>query len=324
MTMNHPHQSANPESLLHWQAAQALLSALVSERLYALVDVGQDPQLFADIKSWGLPMVSLLEGTPEGIYDHESPRLFQVNPSQESPGLTLCQWAERLPCISWLTSRQPLDDLAAHLRSWLGAVLLEEDGSDLGEVHVRFYDPRVLPALMATLTDAQKTHLLEPLSGWGLWSRHGTWECWRAPSTSGLSALSPAVPRLSMLQSQTLEAHTQTDRVIWLLGEQHPQTPSADPLTQRLHREFLQLPPLPRFRQMFAIREQAARWGVTSDEDLTLFALVAIGVHRDFDRHPTLELQLARRRDLGTPFAALIESVPDTVWSSLQSEHPAP
>jgi hypothetical protein len=220
-----------------------------------------------------------------------------------------------------LFSTRDIASVASHLTHWLNGVLLEEDGSKLGDVLVRHYDARVLPGFISMLNPAQHNEFMQPFEAIGLWTRSGTWETW-LPSQRKQS-LPGAVPSYTLEQQATLSSLTRTDKLHAMLDEHYGPNAQASEMGNAIAERYLAMPQDERYRTLHRLRDRAESQGVAEEPDLFLFASLALGIHPQFDQQPqfaeAIATAVARKYRLGDVLAEL----PETAWQTLDTFSPA-
>ena len=300
---------------------------VASARVYALLDVGADPALQAFARQLTDPSAALFDGTPQAGFAEYSPRLIELpisrlthsSGAQSEPLLRL---AGTHACVSWLVSDLPLQPLAVHLRGWLDGMLMDEDGSDLGEVLLRFFDARVLPGFMDMVTSEQYGEFMRPIVAWGVWLRSSRWQTWERPTVNPRRFPAP-MQRYSMAQQRRLEASTRTDRMLARLrGIVRKEPDGAD--GKALNDFLVGQPHYAAYEALQAILNRATRLGLGADGDLLLFASLALTVAPNFDEHADIRESIQAAIETGRPFAHTLGSVPDDVWPALAAANRRP
>jgi hypothetical protein len=290
-------------------------------RLYALLDVGQHPDLHLFAEALESPQVSLFDGTPEAAAQVFSPRLISLDSpaGTEAAGLQdrLLATALQRPCVAWLLSPLPLPALGEHLRGWLGGMLLDADGSELGEVMARFFDPRVLPGFMAMLSAGQKAALLRPIQLWATWLRARQWQEWHRPSDP-VAALLPNKPQFTFEQATQLDAATRTDRLLARLEDQCAEPTSAE-LAEDLEQRLFALPHDLRHQRLDRMVQRAVEAGLRRDADILLYCTLALSVCERFDEHPSVRAALASCATNDAGLSVAIASVAPDEWQAIES-----
>lgn len=290
-----------------------------SLRFYALVETGlhsELPKLYLQLAD---RTVALFDGTPEHSLASHSPRLIDL--SSEGPGQPmqaslmnqLVELACTSPCVSWLVSSEDLTVLACHLRQWLGAKLLDTDGSELGEVLVRFTDPRVLPGFMDMLTPQQYGDLMRSITLWGVWLRSHRWREWTPPEINPPRSV-PPMQSYTLRQQAMLDRATRVDRVQALIEDQLAMAEVTDPAARRISQDFFSLPPDSRFQQLDRILARSARYQISADADWVVYAWLALGIHEHFDDDEDIRAAIEREVRNGASFAQAVSRIPQDMW----------
>lgn len=289
---------------------------------YALLDVGAQQPLQHLASRIDLPNVVLFDGTPQAAFAQYSPRLIEVptavkGHARDTASELLVAQAASHACVSWLQSELSLDALATHLRRWLDGMLMDDDGTELGEVLLRFFDARVLPGFMDMLTPEQYGEFMRPIPVWGAWLRSGRWQTWARPHVNP-SRFPPRIQRYSIAQQQRLDIATRVDRIQARLRDVARKEPDGVDARAFQDRLFA-LPHDVAFQHLDRIIERAARLGLHSDSDLLLFSALALKVSPAFDEHQAVRECILAAVDKGRPLAHAFGNVPDDVWHALAS-----
>lgn len=324
------HSSLHPAPITAHRAALFKRAADLRQqqpalRWYALVDPGLHPSLPDSLPAIDEGSAALFDDTPQQFSTAPSPRLIDLHrerPGQSSPSSlidSLLDLTRTSPCVSWLASRQGLDALAAHLRSWMDGKLMDTDGSEFGEVLVRFTDPRVLPGFMEAITPEQYGELMRPIALWAVWLRAHRWQEWTPPAHNPVRPL-PMMQAYTLQQQVRIEQSTRVDRIQALIEDQVAELEAADPMAQRIAQHFLRLPHDLRFQQLHALLQRAARHGLQADADLQSYSWLALGIHPAFDEHDAIRQAIAGSVQAGSNISDAIACLPDSVWDALHAQ----
>lgn len=134
----------------------------------ALVDFGRVASL---ARTWGWPAHNVFAQSRLASFGEKAPHLIELPRDVETLTLKLARLLRAhaaSPAFSWLYSPQPADRLCETL-THLGLVRVDGDM----ELHCRFADTRVLPALWAALSEEQHAALAERVMAWGYCDRAG-------------------------------------------------------------------------------------------------------------------------------------------------------
>ncbi len=311
----------------HYAQALADMVAKASQeaapmRVFALLDVGAQSALQAFAAQLADPHVALFDRTPQAEFAQYSPRLVELDTvrlrdTRAIADEPLVRLANSHACVSWLLSELPLDALATHLRGWLDGMLIDDDGTDLGEVLLRFFDARVLPGFMTMLTPDQYGELMRPVAIWGTWLRSGRWQAWARPEVN-LRRYSARMQRYAIAQQQHLDAATRADRLTARLRDIARKEPNGSD-ARALNDQLFALPHPQAYRKLSAILDRATCAGLRSDGDLLLFASLALTVSPVFDEHEAIRQSIRAAVDAGRSLALTLDSVPEDVWPALSA-----
>ena len=328
--MMHAHSGLHPDPIAAHRAALFGRAADLRQqqpamRWCALVETGLHPSLPGILAAIGDGSAALFDDTPDQVSAASSPRLIDLHcarPGQPSPSSlidSLLDLTRSSPCVSWLASDQGLDALAAHLRNWLDGKLIGSDGSELGEVLVRFSDPRVLPGFVDVLTPEQYGELMRPMALWAVWLRSNQWQEWTPPEDNPVRA-TPQTRAYTLQQQERIERSTRVDRIQALIEDQVTELEDADPMAQHVAQHFLRLPHDQRFQQLHAVLQRADRHGLRADADLQSYSWLALGIHPGFDEHDAVRQAIASAAQAGTSVSDAIAGLPDSVWDALHTQ----
>ena len=129
-------------------------------RLYAIVDATDTPAVPPRADAAGADAVSLYRGSAEEELFAIAPFLFKVD-SDILEWITGDLWSG--PWGIFALSDAPLDELRFHFRRFLTVESPEGE-----RWYFRFYDPRVLPAYLATCTPAEIATFFGPVRGFAI------------------------------------------------------------------------------------------------------------------------------------------------------------
>ena len=201
------------------------------------------------------------------------------------------------PMWSLLISAVPGPVLAQHLRPYLLA--RTTDGLDWP---VRWGDTRVLPNLLAALTDLERTQLMAPLRAWLHLDRHG-----QLQSSSGLGQTEELLPlwriwALDEARFHALADAGEADHILSRIDDVRPDLLRHD-TPARLH------------QQVLACLEQADRGALDAAPDRQALVMLGLTLVPDFFRHPDFQKLLQRTR-IGHGYADELNALPDEFWES--------
>lgn len=298
--------------------------------LYLLIDRAMASQVrhFAARSLAGFPHDILFIGTAEADYaDEFSPWLVAlpdelVRAWERGERLdladNLCQLAHDHTCVSWLWSRQGLADLAAHLRSYLsGCLWNEREDVEEGEVFLRYFDARILAGFIGVLSDEQRRHFLQPIQCWGLWDRALTWNVWHGAAEVARMPVPAALLRYTLGQQAALADHSQADRMLSRLADEHHPTELGQ---RNVGGQLLVQPQDERYRRIRHLIEVGRRLGLSDDRDLILHVVVACCSHPRYHEHPQIARDLRDRFAASGSYAATVARVDDDLWDALAKQ----
>jgi len=330
--MNSPtYQAAIVDSTRIAKHRQAVLECFAQSSIghpdlkcYAVVDIGQHPRIRTRLANLPITLrANLFAGLPEESLDELAPCMLQIANSPDAlaastgPALhALCELTYAHPCVSWFFSSLELEALAAHLRHWFNGMLLEDDGSELGAVLVRYYDARTLPGFLAMLTPAQHAEFMQPITACGLWTRFNTWKQW-LPEGDAL-VFPGAIPRYTLTQQEKLASMTRTDKLHAMLVEQYgPEAPPTE-MGTAIAEQYLCLPQDERYCTLHRLRGRAESQGLTEEADLFMFISLALGIHMKFDSQPDFKAAIQSIATSGTSLDQALQNIPEHAWQALE------
>ncbi|MET3119969.1 hypothetical protein AAKU64_004217 [Undibacterium sp. GrIS 1.8] len=221
---------------LYLDSALASVSSTDDCTLYGLVDHAGMPGLAKKLIQSGLDWVSLFDGQPEEAALSVAPLLFVIPSDQTNlRNNQLFDWIGEhgtyTSSLSFLASPLSLQDLARGLRLRLDAVLPDEM-----EVMLRFFDPRILEALVSVLSDHQKQAFFSLARSWWFVDRRGQLQRIQTSfsATDFTESLAIEFPfTLTTAQEGALLDASEPDQVAQLLQSNAQEEYQALPLDQR-------------------------------------------------------------------------------------------
>lgn len=308
---------------LHTQVRQ-LLASLPEQcptlRSYVLIERGLHPKLgwLAKQLEHTAARAILFENTPEAhLAETLSPWLVTIpQPIDDGQLYVLCNAAQQFGGICWIWSTWPLPRLANHLRTFMGGTLHNAaTQEEEGEIALRLTDARVFPGICAALTTAQQTELLRPIHTLGIWNRQLQWQTWHG--TNDAEDFAPTPLRISTMQLEAMNRHTQADKILSLLAEEYSQ---AGQPPNPVYSQLLSLPQDARYRAVQDLLNTGREIGYETDPDLLLFVSLAYVCHPDFHAVPgmrrAMEAGVHQEQSLATTLATL----PDKVWQEIEHQ----
>jgi hypothetical protein len=205
----------------------------------------------------------------------------------------------------WLVSPEPASSLAAHL----ARVMVQSKG-DGQRMLLRLNDPAVIWPLYALLSPSQRVAAFGPIQHWWLLDPAGHPVRLERPA---ISEDDPHATRLDLTPGQWADVMR------------------LDAFNRAINQwiaEALQPPAAPLVAHMAGVAllalRRAASYGLSDTEDLARFAMHALTVSPEFDRHPVVQALLGRCRKEGNPtgdyFCAAVDDLNDTDWARIRTE----
>lgn len=286
--------------------AQALLAPPPPHQSWLLVDGALvEPQhLQPALRFLGWASHHALEFTPLVAYGERG--LLLVALPQEAEKLTsglqrLIGTAPSAPAWSCFASTQPLPVLQQCF------AYLAQAQHDLLKVHCRVADIRVLPVLLAQLSDAQRQRITTSITHWHWFHREeGGLQTWKAPSPMH-EAVDP-LPHLQINDSQfaaMLDA-AEPDGIFLQLQEVLPA------LVPKQHRGRF-------YSSLLRILQTATQLQLQGNPDRLQFVVLSLGFGEHFHKHPQLQ-DTWKAVQQGQSFTALKNAWSDALWDTLEQK----
>lgn len=266
----------------------------------ALVDGAFDEQFFSQRFRTSLERVSLYQGTVLAALDTAAPYLLR-GPADVGKEQA---WLERLyegcdgkPMLSVIASTVDIEAMARHLRPFLVAMT-----DDSLEWPVRWGDTRVLPNLIAALTETQRDQLLAPVHKWWAADRDGELTSW-----SGMARTVAADPTFDKLPINDeafalLVDDAEADAVLTQIEERQPdllrgQSPAE--CYGKVKRHLM----------------LASANGIEAAGARRHFSVLALMLKDDFSGHPEVE-RLFQKTRAGADYVKEVELLSPAFWAA--------
>lgn len=216
---------------------------------------------------------------------------LQADELQQGNGRQICAW--------FVTDLSP----AALAKQW-GANTQQRDG-DGDNVLFRLYDPRVLWLLWQVLDSKQQSSLLNGIQQCWILNPLGQWQCLTAPQ----NALS-APPRLFINRRDHQWQAINNFHIIHDVFRYHPEV--LEQATAKSLNHICQT--------MQEVIQAARRYGISTDEDLTLFALHGLRYGKNFHLHPRINILLKQnqKEDL---YIAQVDELTESDWRKIKENN---
>lgn len=272
-----------------------------SLHLLALVDCAFDEEILDNCYRRTLPPQSLYDNTALQQFGAAAPHVLT---SPEGEGESLA-WLTHLftacgnkPMLSIIASRLSANGLASHMRPYLVAMR-----HDTVEWPVRWGDTRVLPALLAALTESQRSHFLGPVARWWSPARDGVLVRWDGIAEQPASAGFDKLP-LSDEVFATLVDAAEADAVLSGIYASQPDLfYSGNPAEchSRIERHL----------------KIASAHGIHAAPARHHFGALALILTDGFVQHPAMAELLQRTRQ-GADYSREIGALPDEFWQAAE------
>lgn len=201
------------------------------------------------------------------------------------------------PMWSLLVSSVAADALLQHLRPYLLA--RTDDGLDWP---VRWGDARVLPSLLAALTDVERTHLMTPLRAWHYLDRHGEVQRLQGLGLTETASIPSRIWELDDERFHALVDAGEADHILSRIDDVRPDLLRHD-TPARLH------------QQAQACLRQADRGELNAAPDRQALVMLGLALVPDSFQHPAFQKLLQRTR-AGHGYADELNALPDEFWES--------
>lgn len=254
-----------------WQSLDALPPAALGVHRYLLVNQGALPGQGALIaRLLTLPHHALLGQEADACADGVTPFLLGIDTGIATHRDQLAALADAAcyaSALSVIDSRMEMRDLARVLTART-EVMLSDDLPML----LRFFDTRILFALLDQLSDAERDDFLSCATHWWAADRDGEMVPCTRFDAEGVDRFNAPL-RLSSTQEVAMITASEPDAVM-------------DVLTSRSVPNFLAIPYPERYPVVLTLVERAREWGLHELPDLQSFALLAMLAGTQFDQLP--------------------------------------
>lgn len=201
------------------------------------------------------------------------------------------------PMWSLLVSRVSGDELVQHLRPYLLA--RTTDGLDWP---VRWGDTRVLPSLLAALTDVERTQLITPLHAWHYLDRQGQVQHLQGLGFTEVASIPWRIWELDEERFHALVDAGEADHILSRIDDVRPDLLRHD-TPARIH------------QQAQACLRQADRGALNAAPERQALVMLGLALAPDSFQHPAFQKLLQRTR-AGHGYADELNALPDEFWES--------
>lgn len=314
MTFANDSLDLNPASILINQFHEALAQTNTTKGLL-LLDPSLKPMFNDDLndpEQWQLTPLNIYKGSidPQFI-----PRLLPLNTDvardreiieqsiqaayDELHADELQQGNGRQMCAWFVTDLSPL----VLARQW-GANTQQLDG-DGDKVLFRLYDPRVLWLLWEILDTKQQSALLNGIQHCWILNPLGQWQCLTVPKNAP-----PAPSRLFINRRDTQWQAINNFHIIHDVFRYHPEV-----LEHATTESLIQMS-----QTIQQVIQAARRYGISTDEDLTLFALHGLRYGKNFHLHPRIN-NILKQRQTDDLYIALVDELTESDWRQIKENN---
>jgi hypothetical protein len=267
---------------------------------YILFDSSQHMRFDQRLRQWGVAYRSLFDGYPENAFPEMAPLLIDITAESDTDSEVIneaMRVGQLKPCVSVLSSRQPLSALAKHL----GAFHLIETPS--GRLMVmRWYDTRILPVWLDTLTPGQRGFFTRDIEQWISLDRFGNEKQHILLSQGDVTPDAEPVPlQLDQQQLDQLFTAAEPDALIV-------------ELRTHLRAELKDVPQRELYPFIHDHWQLARKYGINDQDDQIQFLLLALFTSGAFIKNPDFAELLIQLPDRQHSFTELFDALPDSVW----------
>ncbi|RIX78341.1 DUF4123 domain-containing protein [Acidovorax cavernicola] len=294
----------DPVRLAH--AVQAMADTSPSLGLWLLVDAALlDPARLASVlRLNGWSHVNALANTPLEAYGARGPQLLELPRDDEARAEGLQRLATidpAAPAFSWLASGHSVADL----QSCFG--YLAQARHDGLKLHCRMGDARVLPTLLATLSEPQTRRVAQAIVQWQWVDRSGVEVGhWLAADAEEGTADASDHLELDAPQFAALLDASEADGIFAQLLE------TVSQLVPKTDRAAFHL-------RLQRALEAATRLHVAGNPDRLQFVVLSLTCGDDFYQHPDLS-DTWKAVAQGTSLSSLMKGWSDDLWKALEGK----
>lgn len=275
--------------------------------VYTLIDAGQLHLTAVDLVGLltdaGLSYEPLLRHTPEAEIESVGPYLVNITNVNDAALEAIVGVMEYGWVISFLSSRLPDFKLHTHLRACLNAEL--ENGT---AVHLRYYDSRVMSALLSCAPESLRDALLEPIDIFALWDRNLRWQ-----TVTRRSSLLFRRVHQSFILSDTLVASlgmaAEADLIHSLIAEEDLVPGELDAVAPHL-----------RYQIVANLARRARAYGLTSHPGIRLFCAMGLRNNFNFDHAmPVIARALSSSANKDDQFRRACTEASEAEWRAIEA-----
>lgn len=274
---------------------------------YAVIDSAQRSHFHERLERLGARYRSLFEGTAEAGLLDIAPLLVAWTDRDLHAQLDaeIRQMGAQRPGVTLLWSALELDDLAKRLRAFHLVKVPEKGGR---EMLLRWYDTRILPALLDLLLPAQRAALLEGVQRLQYFDRYGDLQEWPlAEMLAGMDdAGLPALPPLRLDEDQYTR----------LLDACEPDVAIAQ-LRRVIPDEIKRVPYRSLYPFVVDLMQDTIAHGVNQVDDHVQYLLLALYTSGACRGHPAVQARFAQPAgSCEVPFADWASALPADIWTT--------
>lgn len=268
-------------------------------RLYGLIDGAQYPEAVAPwVFAFSPEVRSLFEGLPEEDAGNAAPLLFEIDNLHAEWMRQIDQMDQYRPCLTVLRSPLAIDDLKTHLQRFLFA--------DIGDgmvVLLRFFDPRTLPSLLATLSEDLRAALTAPILAWLYRGGVCAWQHVEIGENHRSQSIEPPTVSLTSAQLDQLE---QCDEPYTLMSE-----------LSRLNLFDDAQPYATKFQDFVRRYNRAVQWGLSSRLDRQMYCVASYQYGEQFDQTGFIQGAILASAAGKRPLAESFGEISDQAWQHI-------
>lgn len=274
-----------------------------SMHLLALVDCAFDEGFLDKRYRRTLPPQSLYANTALQEFGTAAPHLL-TSPEGDAEPLA---WLNHLfadcgnkPMLSVIASPLSAEALVRHMRPYLIAMT-----ADTVEWPVRWGDTRVLPSLLETLPQIQRSHFLAPVARWWSPARGGDLLHWEGAGTLPAPAGFDKLPLSDEIFANLVDV-AEADSVLSKLHDSQPDLLSTDSPAECHARVARNL-------------EVASANGIQAAPAREHFSALALLLADDFTQHAAMA-ELLRRTRRGADYINEVAALTDDFWRATERQ----
>ena len=249
-------------------------------------------------------VVNAYAGTPTAGFSDRAPHLIECAGGVEADLISeLTHLAGDAPALSAIRLSGGIS--IKRLQQLCNYLARIQVGDRIEKIHCRFADTRVLPTLLAVLSDALRSSLAGSILEWGWFNRLGEWVTYEIAYADPVAEV-PAALRLEIEQFRRIQTAAEADGIFHLLLEQTPEVVPDDARGEFHHA----------LSQMLS---RASSFKLAGARDRVQFVVLSLTCGDAFHQHPRLASMWA---DIAANRTSLMEDMrtwDDRLWADLNA-----